>query len=221
MKYVWCFGLIFLLFAVDTALVFAPTISFLQSLHWNWQGKFLETLWPLLLFGFHRQLTLAEIGIHRTYNERSLWVALLAASFAWLPNIYALASGDRVPERFLDAESILYQLTMPGIAEEVVFRGALLAFFDRVLGTPWKVFGANVGWGWIMTSLLFLGVHLFSVDATGTLQISKEVASLSTILFSGFVLGWIRARTNSIWPCIFAHNIQNSIMFLGSALARI
>lgn len=217
--YVKCFVVLLLLFALDTFLVFLPKLSLLEPLNWNWQGKILEALWPILLFSFYRRFTLKELGLSVAgLDRKTLLIALGAANLAWLPNIYALATGDRVPEEYLNTESILYQLTMPGLAEEIVFRGAFMTIIDRYTGTEWKFLGANVGYGWLITSFLFFGVHLFSVSAAGDLHISDNIGSLSTILFSGLVLGWIRNRTGSIWPCVLAHNVQNSIMFLGSAM---
>ena len=57
--------------------------------------------------------------------------------------------------------------------------------FDEHFGTPWKVLGANVGWGLVLTCLLF---------AFGHSLIAPQWWH-AFIFFPSLVFGWMRAKT--------------------------
>jgi membrane protease YdiL (CAAX protease family) len=37
-------------------------------------------------------------------------------------------------------------------------------------------------------------------------------------LYAGLILGWMRERGESLWPCILLHNAMDSLLVAGSAL---
>lgn len=78
-----------------------------------------------------------------------------------------------------------YHLFFVAIPEEVFYRGYMQTRFDEHFGTPWKVLGANVGWGLILTSLLF---------AFGHSLISPQWWH-GFIFFPSLLFGWMRAKT--------------------------
>jgi uncharacterized protein len=73
------------------------------------------------------------------------------------------------------------------VAEELIFRGFLWDVLEDSWG-PWAAWG--------LTSLAFAGYHLVPLHV---------IAILST----GWLIGWLRLATGSIWPCIFAHFLNN------------
>lgn len=76
------------------------------------------------------------------------------------------------------------------IGEELVFRGALLDSLHRQTGLAWYAIVAS--------AVLFGMVHLAQ---------PQTIVPLTTM---GVVLGYLRARTRRLWPCILAHALFNA-----------
>jgi hypothetical protein len=70
-----------------------------------------------------------------------------------------------------------------------------------------KLFGARVGWAWLIGAALF---------AIGHYLVTFEPQMLSRF-FPGLVFGWMFARTRSILPGTIFHAASNLIMSLLSA----
>jgi membrane protease YdiL (CAAX protease family) len=95
---------------------------------------------------------------------------------------------------------------MPGLDEELFFRGLLLALFLRAFGDHWNLAGAPVGPAAIAVSFLFAAGHALRFG-NGSLGFDPAFLMFSAIL--GFGLLWLRQRTGSIALPIVAHNIIN------------
>ena len=118
----------------------------------------------------------------------------------------------------LDAEGWTYLLIMPGLAEELVFRGVFQSLLNRVFGKPWRLANAEFGWGLIITAVLFAGSNgLVVVDPRLHARIVLP-AAIAPVLLS-FVSGWVRERTDSVWPCVFGHNLSNIVIPAASLFA--
>ncbi|HEX5314246.1 MAG TPA: CPBP family intramembrane glutamic endopeptidase [Gammaproteobacteria bacterium] len=112
------------------ALVYLPMQSGVYEvlhLQWNWFGKFLAVVWAVLFLAFG-PLSFQDAGVRKprsgTGKSAAIVVVVLAAvafSAHWF-----LSSG--APR---SVETLLYQLTMPAIAEELVFRGVLFTVLER------------------------------------------------------------------------------------------
>lgn len=91
------------------------------------------------------------------------------------------------------------------IAEEIFFRGFVL----RKLGERIAFWKANLA-----TSLLFVLIHWPNWLYTGGFQIGR-VRDSAAIFLLGCFLGFLVRRTDSLWPAIAAHSLNNFIaMFL-------
>src|SRR5664279_5356559 len=118
----------------------------------------------------------------------------------------------------LDAEGWAFLLIMPGLAEELVFRGVFQSLLNRVFGKPWRLAGAEFGWGLIVTAILFAGFNgLVAVDSHLNARIVLH-AAIAPFLMS-LVSGWVRERTDSVWPCVFGHNLSNIVIPFASLFA--
>ena len=151
------------LVVLDIALVEIPRVDGFQHLHWSWQECILSTAWPFLLVALVPGISLASIGV--TSRFRPGWLK---------PSIVALLLALAVPAVFfllgtrkkLDAGSWAFLLIMPGLAEELVFRGVFQSMLNRVFGKPWRLANAECGWGLIITAILFAGSNgLIAVDS--------------------------------------------------------
>jgi membrane protease YdiL (CAAX protease family) len=90
--------------------------------------------------------------------------------------------------------SALLTTVIAPICEETLFRGYVFAALSK-----WK--------GWLpaalITGVLFGGVHAGSAP----------VADLAPLAVLGFALCWLYRRTGSLYPCIAAHSLNNSLAF--------
>lgn len=109
-------------------------------------------------------------------------------------------------------EYLIYQMTLPGLAEELVYRCVIQAKLNKQLGCSWRIGGAKIGWGWIITSVVFWAMHAFRVDTH--LKLSFYWPTLTMQLFAGFVYGWVYQRARSIYPAMLAHNLANVVWTL-------
>jgi ABC-2 type transport system permease protein/sodium transport system permease protein len=85
---------------------------------------------------------------------------------------------------------------VPGVCEEFFFRGVLFASMRKVT-TAWRTV--------LATAVLF---GLFHVVAGTVLAPERFLPSA----FLGLVLGWVRYRTGSVWPCMLLHAVHNGLI---------
>ena len=99
-------------------------------------------------------------------------------------------------------ETWLYQTMLPGLVEETIFRGVLLALLDRAFLARSLVFGAPLGWGGVVVTLGFVLLH--SLTASSLLAVSPPA-----VLYL-----WLRARTGSLALPMLVHNGWNVLAYL-------
>jgi membrane protease YdiL (CAAX protease family) len=209
--------LLFVAFLVvlDVALVEVPRIDGFQHHHWSWQESILSSAWPFLLVALVPGISLASIGVTSRFRPGWLKPSIVAGLIALSVPAVFFVLGAR---KKLDAEGWSFLLTMPGLAEELVFRGVYQSLLNRVFGKPWRVANAEFGWGLIITAIFFAGSNgLVGVDSELHSHIVLH-AAIAPVMLS-FVSGWIRERTDSIWLCVFGHNLSNVVVPLATLLA--
>jgi membrane protease YdiL (CAAX protease family) len=196
------------LVVLDVALGEIPRVDGFQHLHWSWQECILSTAWPFLLIALVPGISLVSVGV--TSRFRPGWLK---------PSIVGLLLALAVPAVFfilgarkkLDAEGWVFLLIMPGLAEELVFRGVFQSLLNRVFGKPWRLAGAEFGWGLIITAILFAGFNgLVDVDPQLHARLVLH-AAIAPFLMS-LVSGWVRERTDSVWPSVLGHNLSNIVI---------
>jgi membrane protease YdiL (CAAX protease family) len=196
-----------------SCLILMRKLPIFSSLEWNWAGKIFAIIASLVFIGLWRGITWREIGF--TVFRKGSWlpfIVLVLLSFVPL-SLLSLYTQD-VPTK---VETLLFQLTMPGIDEEIVFRGILLVLLNRAFGTPWKVEGANVGWGWLISSVLCGLMH--GIGFTGS-QFQFSLASIITASIAALTIGWLRERTGSLYPVIFLHATWDATGLVINALVN-
>ena len=107
-------------------------------------------------------------------------------------------------------ETVLFEATLPGLAEELVWRGLLLALFDRMFAGRVTILGAGLGYGAIATSLVFGFVHSVQFDSKLMLHTYWDNGAFAVA--TGLMLVWIRARTKSLVFPVLTHNATNLIL---------
>ena len=93
------------------------------------------------------------------------------------------------------------------ILEELVFRGFLWALIERTVNafrdrysavSPTEGLSAASWVAFIATSLGFALFHMDPIQSTA-------------LIFTAFILGWLRLVSRSIWPCIALHFVNNTL----------
>ena len=203
------------LVALDVALVGIPRVDGFQHHHWSWQECLLSWGWPFLLVALVPGISLVSMGVTSRLRPGWLKPSIVAGLVALAVPAIFFALGAR---KKLDAEGWAFLLTMPGLAEELVFRGVYQSLLNRVFGKPWRLANAEFGWGLIVTAILFAGSNgLVSVDAQ--LHASIVLPAAIAPVLSSLVSGWVRERTDSIWLCVLGHNLSNVVIPVASLFA--
>ncbi|OFV87912.1 MAG: hypothetical protein A3J75_03155 [Acidobacteria bacterium RBG_16_68_9] len=96
------------------------------------------------------------------------------------------------------AAQVIDQILVVGLSEEFFFRGYVQTQFNRWLGRPYRVLGAQCGWGLIAAAVLFGLCHLVDGDLTR-----------ARVVFFGLFAGWLRERTDTIAVPGAYHGIAN------------
>lgn len=95
--------------------------------------------------------------------------------------------GEMLTEEGRFGLALVLICVMPAITEEVAFRG-LIQHWLQVAIKPWYAIG--------LASALFAAAHF-------------SVASFPTLFLVGALLGWVRYRSGSLYPCMLIHFLHN------------
>jgi membrane protease YdiL (CAAX protease family) len=142
---------------------------------------------------------LAALGL-RSFPARTLWlvvgvvIASVAVSALLEPVLHAGREQGLEPERWRSDRAAAFVVnavvvaTIVPFTEELFYRGLGVRVL-RFLGPVVAVVG---------TAVIFSLAHgiLVAIPALG---------------FFALLLGWLRVRTDSVWPCVLAHALYNGI----------
>ncbi len=209
---VWAPAVLFLgLLAVDDLLTALPIAVDALSVvpgRWNWEGKVLS-LALMIAFVALGPLTATEAGLtlrHRAGSVRPALLATLALTAASFG--IGMLFGGGMP----DAETVAFQLTAPGLAEEIAYRGVFIALLHRVLPSA---DGARRWWPVLVTAVAFGIWHGLGVRDG---DVSFDLLSASFPFIGGLAYGWLRERTGSVVFPVVAHSLGNTAALVGAAL---
>ncbi|MBU6452005.1 MAG: CPBP family intramembrane metalloprotease [Cyanobacteria bacterium REEB67] len=191
--------------------LFLPTVGLAHN--WNWVGKVIESLWPLLVAAIFRLPSELTGSKWPERAESYLTAGLLGLGLACF-HIYYFLQGQMVSPSRNGLESILFQLTMPGLGEEIFYRGLLLAVLDKCLARPWKFFGVNIGWGCLISSGLFVATHVIVFDSDLKFSLCPDPFFYFFVAVIAMSMGYLRYKSDSVVPCIIAHNSVNGLRYI-------
>jgi membrane protease YdiL (CAAX protease family) len=206
-------GFLVIFFSAITEL---PRVNGFQHLHWSWQATLLMTACSLLVVWLTPGISFASSGVTSSLTPGWLKPAIVALLIAVAVPAVVFILGSRVR---LTGEGWAYLLVMPGLAEELLFRGLYQSLLNSAFGRGWRFGGAQFGWGLLITSVLFAGANgLVAVDDQLHARIVLPAAIAPFI--ASLVSGWVRERTNSVWPSVFGHNLSNIIIPVATFVSR-
>lgn len=92
--------------------------------------------------------------------------------------------------------TIIFSIVIqPAVIEELAFRGIILGSLRSVLGVHEAV---------LVSALMFMVIHL-------------SPFGLPYLLLLGLLLGYVRVKSQSIWPCILLHGMHNGLVLASEA----
>lgn len=201
--------------ALATALVFANDAMLTRGFgliadlvpdsEWNWQGKLMALCLSLVvaalgMFGWRRA------GFTLRQSPGSLRpAAFVFAAYAlfFLLIAFAFDTGDAT------VETVAFQLTMPGLEEEIFYRGILLLALNEAFRGRIRLMGIDWGWGALLSSLVFGLAHAVSYSAAEGFAVDPVYLGLTAI--PSLLAVWLRERTGSLLLPIVAHNLGNAL----------
>ena len=201
--YIWLF---FSFVILDQLVLYVLLdVRVFEGQSWNWTGKLAEIILALL-FVSTTLITKKEAGL--TFRVRhikevaGLITILLFATFA----IQYFLGGTAASK---GTETFLFQLLMPGIAEELVFRGILLGLLNKAYNKHVMIWQTPLGWGVLITSVLFGLVHSFNF---GNHTVDFNILYFVSSCFMGLFFAFIKEKSQSLLPGVVCHNLFNLIV---------
>jgi uncharacterized protein len=107
---------------------------------------------------------------------------------------------------------------MPGISEELIFRGILLGILNAHFGTPFNILKIRFGLGILLVSGPFAIGHVIK-PGHGLDGVGEAIATGTYTFLASVLLCLLREKTKSLWPCMLAHNIANTTELMISRFA--
>ena len=171
------------------------------GLHWNWLGKaFSIALAGLVILILRPRPDELPLGLPRD-GAGWRWTVLGVVVACLFSGTINLIMSDHV---FPSPETIAFEATMPGVAEELCWRGLVFVLlgraFSRPDGTPNLVPAA------VCATLLFGLGHGFSVD-NGSFRFAWLPFAYATTFGAG--LAFLRLRAKSLPSLMVTHNLAN------------
>lgn len=193
--------LVFSLFLLDSVAVMLPPTFGARGLTWACLGKLCQLLVLLVAAG-------ALGGLCPRWPKGRTWI-VWAGVVAMLT---VLASDSDYS--FPGFSWLVYQASLPGFVEEFVYRGLMLSVMDRHFGRPKVLLGVRMGWGTVVTTLLFYFAHALAFDQNWSL--SLDLSAAPDFAAFGFAMCWLRYKFDSVWPSVLSHNLHNLLLCLST-----
>lgn len=199
-------------FLLDRLLPYAPGLRSLPQ-PWGVMGlRFALAAGLLWGTGAWRQAGL-DWKLPAKVWRAALWMTGLMLAFTLGRNLLIGLLHLPQAENPLSLPYLLYLATLPGLAEELAYRGLIQPQLNRLYGRSRRLWGAPLGWGWLITGILFWAMHAWRLTPGGGIAFYWQTLTMQ--LWIGLGLGWLRERTESIWPGVAAHNLVNLVWVAG------
>lgn len=181
--------------------------SFLPSGDWNWQGKALALAATLAI------ASLPAFGWRASgFTVRQApggWKSALAVCLLYIGLFLALALA--FPNEPASAETVAFQLTMPGFEEELFYRGLLLFTLGRAFTARARILGVEWGWGAVLSCGLFGMAHAFGFSDGG---FHFDPVTMALTALPSVIGVWVALRTRSVLLPVVLHNFGNAITLI-------
>lgn len=188
---------------------FIPALDFIES-DWNWEGKLLGILFGIVCYILCRKhFRENDFFTFRQYGPNIKKTVIVAAIVVVAMSViyYFMDSSA------FDCETLAFQLTMPALDEEIIFRGILLGLLATALKDRVSVFGSPAVW---FTAVLFGLMHALTLDKNYAPGF-EPVYFIHTAV-GGYVFGWLTVQSRSILLAVLCHGLTNFFAALATMI---
>ncbi|MDN3672934.1 CPBP family intramembrane metalloprotease [Flavobacterium branchiarum] len=180
------------------------------GLKFTWIGKFLSLFLALTIIFSVSKENREAIGFTTKSNttKQLKFGILFFLGFLLFDVVFKLILFPK--GGIFDLETFAFQATMPGLTEEIAFRGIGLWLLDKAFLPKWDFKGIKFGWGFFIVTLLFGIGH--GVVLTADHQFKFDIITIVYLtLISSLSLGVLRKFSGNLVYPILGHNIINLI----------
>lgn len=198
-----------------SAVLRIPHVGVFVDMQWNWQNKILVIASLIVIVIAIPGITWRKIGVK--LPQRRWWIPVLQLIVIVVGVQFFIGPLTAMPGT---AESLGFQLTLPGLDEELMFRGLLLLLLDQALRSApndTTDVGAPIRWSAAASTLLFGLAH--GLIITDGFALLFDPASIIFTGLLGAFLVWLRIRWDSLLPAVIAHNAVNSSIVIANMFA--
>lgn len=164
---------------------------------------------PLYIGHRHRsQLVFVETSpghVLRSVGTFLLWTTLIFIPYSlgvhlWAKLIWGAQAFHLAP--LPSWNLVLTQLLVVALPEETFFRGYMQTRFQQIFKPRWRLFGARLGWGWILTCIIFALAHSLILYQWWHFA----------IFFPSLLFGFLREKTGGLVAPVLCHAFSNLFM---------
>ena len=207
---IFFFSIIFVSYQVILVLprVFA-SLNFIKS-NWNWTGKLFGIVFGIICyFVFKKYFAPNNFFTFRQSIENKGKTIIVSVTVIVVISVlyYFIGQSD------FNIETLVFQLTMPSLDEEIMFRGILLGLLLTALPNKIPILGNP---SILLTAILFGFLHALSLNKDYTL--SFELTYFLHTGIGGYVFGWIAVKSRSILLPIITHGLTNCLASLSTMI---
>jgi hypothetical protein len=192
-------------------LLLVPVLSgFIPDLQWNWVGKTLVIFGVIIAIRFIPFLNWGAIGV-KAPKCTSHWFYGVSVGFAFVVflGVVLWFSGASPKWEWFSLNTVLFQLFMPSIAEELSTRGVLLAILNAAIPSKQTFAGLRFNMALVIVSLAFVLEHTLGFSQAAGLYWSYGLMDTAFLTVVSISLGLLRVHTESLYPCMIAHSMVN------------
>ncbi|MBN8650361.1 MAG: CPBP family intramembrane metalloprotease [Cytophagales bacterium] len=202
-------GLFSIYFFLYQIVLLAPSyVAWLRidRLDWNWSGKVLAILFSL---GFYYKFK-NHFSQHLFIKIRPQLHLKSNLIILFIVSVIALVEGILFYNQGWDTETILFQLTLPGIDEEIAYRGIMLGLFasitrNKVTLGKFAIHNPSI---WIC-GILFGLIH--ALKFKDGMNLNFDLLYFTKTFILGTIWSYMTLKAKSILLPILSHNLSNSL----------
>lgn len=193
-----------------------PSLQIIQTNIWNnylecnWSAKIYSIIFALIILYRSKALSRDDIGLHFRQHKGSFWLSMIFILFFIVTGIIVGFIGNKGD---FDSKTLMYLAIMPGLNEELIYRGFLLGILDKIFDKKFSLFNTDFGWGAIVTSIVFGLLHGFELTEDFMIQINNPLNVILTGIF-GFFFALMKERSGSLLTPIIGHSAIDFFHFL-------
>lgn len=194
-----------------------PYLQIIKSNVWNnylicnWSAKLYSVIFALIiLLSFKNIISPEDIGIRFKQNKDSVKFSLIFLSLFFFT---AIIVGLLSRKGNFDTKTLIYLAVMPGLNEELIYRGFLLGFLNKIYDKKFKILNTYFGWGAIITSIVFGLLHGYQITANYQIRFNN-ISNIILASVFGFIFALMKEKSDSLVFPVIAHNTVDFFNYL-------